>query len=221
MALAHTLHKWKHSDWSNRRDRGLMLRCRAHVGYYDQRHILTIILGKFIGATGSMKKLVFFWGMSGIIFILIFAIYRLAPMAIALKDIPLGLFHWATLLFSLIYMAYAEGYKGFFLSFAPRAAVRAHYLAKNPRVLHIIFAPLFCMGFIHATRKRKLISFGLTVTIMGFVMAVRYLPQPWRGILDAGVVVGLTLGCFSILYFCYVIFSDPERISISADVPLK
>jgi hypothetical protein len=166
-----------------------------------------------------MRKLVFFWGVGGIILILIFAIYRLTPMALALQDIPLGFFHWVSLLFSVIYMAYAEGYKGFFLGFAPRAAVRANYLTKNPRVLHIIFAPLFCMGFIHATRKRKLVSFGLTVTIMGFVMAVRYLPQPWRGILDAGVVVGLTLGCFSILYFCYVILSDPERISVSADVP--
>ena len=174
---------------------------------------------RLAGTACNMKKLSFFWGMSGIIFILMFAIYRLAPMAVALKDTPLELLHWVALIFSLIYMAYAEGYKGFFLSFAPRAAVRAHYLAKNPRVLHILFAPLFCMGFIHATRKRKLVSFGLTITIMGFVMAVRYLPQPWRGILDAGVVVGLTLGCFSILYFCYVVLSDPERVSISADVP--
>ena len=74
---------------------------------------------RFTGTACNMKKLSFFWGMSGIIFILMFAIYRLAPMAVALKDTPLELLHWVALIFSLIYMAYAEGYKGFFLSFAP------------------------------------------------------------------------------------------------------
>lgn len=168
-----------------------------------------------------MKKLCLFWGLGGIVLILVFAIYRLTPVTLALKDIRLEFFHWIALLFSVIYMAYAEGYKGFFLNFSPRAALRADYLGKNPKILHTLLAPLFCMGFIHATRKRKLISFGLTIIIVGFVMAVRYLPQPWRGILDAGVVTGLTLGCFSILYFGHAVFTNTGKISVSADIPPK
>jgi|TARA_B110000483_G_scaffold164088_1_gene194308 hypothetical protein len=168
-----------------------------------------------------MNKLGLFWGLGGIILILVFAIYRLTPVTLALKDIRLEFFHWFALLISVIYMAYAEGYKGFFLNFSPRAALRADYLGKNPKILHILLAPLFCMGFIHATRKRKLLSFGLTFIIFGFVMAVRYLPQPWRGILDAGVVAGLTLGCFSIIYFGHAVFTNTGKISVSADIPPK
>ena len=168
-----------------------------------------------------MKKLGLFWGLGGIILILVFAIYRLTPATLALKDISLEFSHWIALLFSVIYMAYAEGYKGFFLNFSPRAALRADYLSKNPKILHTLLAPLFCMGFIHATRKRKLLSFGLTIIIFGFVMAVRYLPQPWRGILDAGVVTGLTLGCFSSIYFGHAVFPNTGKISVSADIPPK
>ena len=166
-----------------------------------------------------MKVVAYVWGISGVIFILVFAIYRLTPMALALKDIPLDLLHWLSLVISVVCMAYAEGYKGFHLSFAPRVVIRADYLAKNPKFGHVVLAPLFCMGYIHATRRRQLLSVGLTLMIISFVLIVRSLPQPWRGILDAGVVVGLTLGCISILYFIYIMISMPERISISSDVP--
>ena len=166
-----------------------------------------------------MPRFGYFWGVGGVLLILMFAIYRLAPMALALLDTPLGILHWVSLIFSIIYMAYAEGYKGFHLSFAPRVVTRAQYLTQNPRFLHVLLAPLFCMGYIHATRKRQLISIGLTLMIIGFVFLVRILPQPWRGILDAGVVIGLTVGCVSILYFMYTITHNPAAISIASDVP--
>ena len=69
---------------------------------------------------------------------------------------------------------------------------------------HILLAPLFCMGFIHATRTRKVIAFSLTLMIICFIILVRLLPQPWRGIVDAGVVVGLAIGILSLLYFMIV-----------------
>ena len=50
-------------------------------------------------------------------------------------------------------------------------------------------------------------------------MVARMLPQPWRGILDAGVVVGLSIGISSILYFVYVAIRKPELIAVSLDVP--
>jgi hypothetical protein len=37
--------------------------------------------------------------------------------------------------------------------------------------------------------------------IVALVLLVRQLPQPWRGIVDAGVVVGLTWGALAITYF--------------------
>ncbi|MDA0279025.1 MAG: hypothetical protein O3C29_01070 [Proteobacteria bacterium] len=127
--------------------------------------------------------------------------------------------HWLALAFSVIYMAYAEGYKGFHLGFAPRVVVRARYLANNPRPLHVLLAPLFCMGYIYATRKRQILSFALTTMIICFVLIARSMPQPWRGIVDAGVVVGLVIGVLSIAYFLIISSNDPARLTISAEVP--
>jgi len=140
-------------------------------------------------------------------------------MALELANSSMSQVHWLALAFSIIYMGYAEGYKGFHLGFAPRVVVRARYLADNPRPLHVLLAPLFCMGYIYATRKRQIISFALTIMIICFVLIARTMPQPWRGILDAGVVVGLSLGVLSIAYFLIISSNDPTRLTISAEVP--
>jgi len=140
-------------------------------------------------------------------------------MALELENLPMSQIHWLALVFSVIYMAYAEGYKGFHLGFAPRVVVRARYLADNPRLLHTLLAPLFCMGYIYATRRRQILSFALTTMIICFVLIARSMPQPWRGIVDAGVVVGLGLGVLSIAYFLIISSNDPARLTISAEVP--
>ena len=159
------------------------------------------------------------WGIGGVLLLLIFAIFRLAPMALELESSAMSEVHWLALVFSVIYMAYAEGYKGFHLGFAPRVVVRARYLADNPRPLHVLLAPLFCMGYIYATRKRQILSFALTTMIICFVLIARSMPQPWRGIVDAGVVVGLGLGVVSIAYFLIISSNDPARLTVSAEVP--
>lgn len=167
-----------------------------------------------------MRALGFSWGIGGVLLLLLFAIYRLAPMALDLANSTLSLLHWAALAFSIVYMAYAEGYKGFHLGFAPRVVVRANYLREHPRIFLVLLAPLFCMGYIHATRRRKLLSIGLTAMIICFVLVARTLPQPWRGIIDAGVVVGLGIGIISILYFIPLILRAPDAIGIATDVPV-
>ena len=166
-----------------------------------------------------MKLLGYIWGVGGVFILLLFAIYRLAPIALALEDVSMEATHWFFLALSISYMAYAEGIKGFHQGFAPRVVKRALYLKKNPRLSHVVFAPFFCMGYFYATRKRQISSLGLTGLIVCFVILVRLLSQPWRGILDAGVVTGLTIGCASILYFLYLVTIRTETISISADLP--
>ena len=140
-------------------------------------------------------------------------------MALELESSAMSEVQWLALVFSVIYMSYAEGYKGFHLGFAPRVVVRARYLANNPRPLHVLLAPLFCMGYIYATRKRQILSFALTTMIICFVLIARSIPQPWRGIVDAGVVVGLGLGVLSIAYFLIISSNDPARLTVSAEVP--
>ena len=150
---------------------------------------------------------------------LVFAVYRLSPIAWELIGFSMSQLQWLSLVFSVVYMIYAEGYKGFHKAFAPRVVVRAHYLKHHPRLAHVVFAPLFCMGYIHATRKRVLTSIALTTMIIGFILLVRVLPQPWRGIVDAGVVAGLAVGIGSILYFLVQLIRDPAALKHSPEVP--
>jgi hypothetical protein len=166
-----------------------------------------------------VKVFGFAWGIGGIVLLLTFAIYRLAPMALALEELPLSLVHWAALVCSILYMAYAEGYKGFHRGFAPRVVKRASYLREHPRLHHILLAPIFCMGYIHATKRRKFMSIGLSLMIVCFVLIARLLPQPWRGIVDAGVLTGLFMGIASILYFMIVVVTNPGALAVSPEVP--
>ncbi len=167
------------------------------------------------------RAIAFIWGVGGILLLLSFAVYRLAPIAFELARFQLSALQWGSLVGFVIYMAYAEGYKGFHLAFAPRAVSRALYLSQNPRPLHLLLAPLFCMGYIHATRKRQLLSIGLTVLILCFVFIARQLAQPWRGIVDAGVVVGLGLGIASIFSHWLLLVLNPNYSSMPAEVPVE
>ena len=107
--------------------------------------------------------------------------------------------HWTVLGVNTVFMAYSEGYRGFHMSFAPRVVARARELSKSPRLLAVLLAPFFCAGYFGMEWKRQRIVYGLTVGIILLVILVRELPQPWRGIVDAGVVVGLSLGILSVM----------------------
>jgi len=80
----------------------------------------------------------------------------------------------------------------------------------------VTLAPLFCMGFFHATRKRKIVAWVLTLTMVTLVVLVRQIPQPWRGLIDVGVVLGLGYGmAFMVYYAAQAVFTrtfdrDPE-----------
>jgi len=151
---------------------------------------------------------------------LLFAIVRLGGVALELNAYTLASWQWGVMLGWIGYMVWAEGYKGFHLAFAPRVVVRANYLANHPRWPHVLLAPLFCMGYIHATPKRRLMSIGLTSMIICFVLVVRMLPQPWRGLVDAGVVAGLVFGVASILYYLLQLKQHGvTQLPVPADVP--
>ena len=116
-------------------------------------------------------------------------------------------------------MAYAEGYRGFQKSFAPRVAARAIHLKDNPNWLHILLSPLFCIGYFHSPLNRRVSVYALTLMIILLITLVKYLEQPWRGIIDTGVVLGLSWGVISIMVYCAQAFVADE-FHYSADLPL-
>ena len=94
---------------------------------------------------------------------------------------------------------------------------RARYLRDHPTLLRVAAAPLFCFGYFQATRRRKIGAWGLTIGIVLLVGLVRLLPQPWRGIVDAGVVVGLTWGTISLVVFSIQALTAPT-FAVSPEV---
>lgn len=55
------------------------------------------------------------------------------------------------------------------------------------------------MALMFSTKKRKIVSWSVSLGVAGIVAAVKRLAAPWRNIVDAGVVVGLSWGALSIL----------------------
>lgn len=139
------------------------------------------------------------WGGIGVTLLLGSAIFRLTPIVIDALSHPLLWYHFLLLILNILYMAYAEGYQAFQKNFSPRVVARAKYLKSHPNLMHAILAPLFCMGYFHATRKRKIVSISVSIGVIILIILVRLLKQPWRGIVDAGVVVGLVWGVVAIL----------------------
>lgn len=125
--------------------------------------------------------------------------------------------HWSLFILNTAFMAHSEGYMGFQKSFAPRVVARARVLRERPSFLRLLLAPLFCMGYFHATRRRLLSIYTLTLGIVGLIVVFRYISQPWRGILDCGVVVGLSWGMASIVVLAVRAWLEPGRIA-SADL---
>ena len=146
------------------------------------------------------------WGIGGICLLLGSAIYRLSIIGFQTFDYSLDWYHWLALAVSIAFMGFAEGYRGFQKAWSPRVAARIHYLSQNASPLRILFAPLFCMGFFDIVRKRMIVTYCLTFGIIGMVLLVHQLDQPWRGIVDLGVVTGLAWGLTSLLLFTFKAF---------------
>lgn len=99
-----------------------------------------------------------------------------------------------------LWFAYVEGYKGFQRKFSPLVVSRSFTLQPGSSPIHhILFAPLYSMALFHATKKRMIVSWSVSIGVAVIVAAVKKLPYPWRNIVDAGVVCGLSWGTISIL----------------------
>ncbi len=158
-----------------------------------------------------------FWGISGIIALLGSAIYRLTPYALDLNNHELLWHHWLAIVICVVFMGYTEGYRGFQKGFSPRVAARALYLYDHPELLRSVFAPFFCMSYFSAPHSRKIASYSLTVGIICLIVLVQRQPQPWRGIIDTGVVIGLLWGLVSLLVFSFKAFTV-ENFKYSAEI---
>jgi len=172
------------------------------TGYSRRIQSKWISMRKLYGVIGVL------WGLMGIFTLLIFAIYRLSSIALDAFSYDFFWYHWLVLIGNTLFMAHSEGYRGFQLNFSPRVAARLKSLFEFPTFLHVITAPFYCIGYYHIKRSKQLLIIGLTTGILILVYLIRFMPQPWRGIIDVGVVVGLSWGVVTLFIFCIMAFTS-------------
>ena len=142
------------------------------------------------------------WAVIGFSALIGNAMWRLGPRAVdTVRFGELGALEWAATGIWLGFMIYSEAYRGFHQQFAPRFAARALHLSRSPAALPVLIAPLFSMGLFFATKKRLIVSWCVLLGVVTLVLGVRQIGDPWRGIIDLGVVVGLLLGTLSLYYW--------------------
>ena len=170
------------------------------------------------GGTNVLARLGAIWGIGGIVVALVFSVFRLAGASLEAFQYSWDWRHWTVLVLNTAFMAHSEGYKGFQKSLAPRVVARARVLLDNPPLFRLLLAPLFCMGYFHTTRRRLISVYVLTIGIGALIAAFQYISQPWRGLLDCGVVVGLSWGIVSIGVVTVKAWVEPDTTQ-EADLP--
>ena len=80
------------------------------------------------------------WAVIGFSALILFALWRLTPLALDAFACEMQWHHWAAMIVNILFMTYSEAYKGFHKAFSPRAAARAKYLLENPSWLHSLLA---------------------------------------------------------------------------------
>ncbi|MEL7451718.1 MAG: hypothetical protein AAFN78_21100 [Pseudomonadota bacterium] len=153
------------------------------------------------GNAASLRgTLAAWWGIGGFTFMLAVSVYRLAALAADSFQMPWHLGHQILFIGNLLVMLWVEGYRGFQLKFSPRFAQRAVELRSRNTIVEAIAAPLVLMGMLYAPRRQLIASWLLTAGIVVIVLVYRAMPQPWRGILDAGVAAALLWGLVATVF---------------------
>jgi hypothetical protein len=143
------------------------------------------------------------WAIAGWSSVLAYAIARLSHYTLDALAGDLTVTQSVVLVSSVLIMAYAEGYRGFHCNFSPRVAARAIELARAATPVTALLAPLYCVGYFAAPARTITRVWLGTATIVLLVLLINRLAQPWRGIIDAGVVVGLLWGLWSFWWFLW------------------
>ena len=75
------------------------------------------------------------------------------------------------------------------------------------------------MGLFGATRKVLITAWAVTFMVVGLVILIKTIDQPWRGIIDAGVVIGLFAGLASMVWFLLIALRDKTKVDFDPGIP--
>lgn len=159
------------------------------------------------------------WGVGGHLAVIAVGVVQLARAGLAgLAASEPGAFEYGLTAACVALLCFFQGYRGFQLEFSRLLAARAADLARHPRALHVLLAPLHACGLVHATRRRRIASTLLYVIMVGLALGVQRLPGVYRAAIDLGVASGLLWGGVALI--AYAARAAAGRpIAISLDLP--
>jgi len=140
-------------------------------------------------------------------------IWRLTPIVIDALRFDLNWYHYILLIVIVLQMAYSEGYRGFQKNFTPYVIHRMQLLREHADWINSLLAPLYCMGYFRANRRDLTAKYALTIGIIILIVIVNQLDQPWRGLIDAGVVVGLGWGLVTLVVGYAHALTTPSQVN--------
>lgn len=130
------------------------------------------------------------------------ASYRLGERALQTVQEGLSPADWALMLLSVVLFGYGEGYRALHRRFFPHVIARASELARRDSrgLRDFLSAPLYVVSLVQADKRALLRAWTGVALIVCAVFIVRALPEPYRGIIDAGVAVALAIGLGSLIF---------------------
>lgn len=158
-----------------------------------------------------------FWGMGGLLSLLLVALKYTVPSALEplLRGGGLGFFsplQWCAYVASIVIIAYGQGNKCIQRKFAPLVVKRACTIDTNYKsngFFRYLFAPLYSMGLLTATKERLIKSYSLVFGTAALQVAVHRNMIPLLSsvnhpkllsIWNAGFAAGFGWGALSLVY---------------------
>ncbi len=146
-----------------------------------------------------LRAVVSAWTLIGVAALFASAIYRLGTRGVATIQAGLGWGEWSVLVLLTVAFVYGEGFRALDRRWVPSLVERALLLRDDPRLFVRVLAPLYGLSLIGAGKADLVRGWLLTTGILGAVLIVRTLPDPWRGIVDFAVGAALAWGLVAIL----------------------
>jgi hypothetical protein len=148
---------------------------------------------------GRLRAVVSAWTLLGVAALFATSIVRLGSRGIATIQRGLEWGEWSGLIFLTVAFVYGEGFRALDRRWVPRLLERALLLRDDPRLSVRLLAPLYGLALVGVGRGDLIRGWLVVAAILGAVLTVRVLPDPWRGIIDFAVAAALSWGLVAIL----------------------
>lgn len=143
-------------------------------------------------------KAAYWWAIVGVAALFVEAIVQLGRRGLATVRAGLEPLEWVALAALVVAFVWGEGVRALDRRWVPAVVARASELPGEARPRDRALAPLYAMSLIGAERQVLARAWVGVLLIIAAVLAVRALPEPWRGIIDLAVALALLWGLIAI-----------------------